>query len=67
MLKLEQQELGEELTEQHSINHWGLADAYASKLKPMIPNVSTTSDYEDYIKLKEAFEIGFLEAYKLLK
>jgi hypothetical protein len=48
------------------INHWGLADEYAtSKHKMEIGD--HISKYERYEEVKEAYETGFLKAVELFK
>ena len=48
------------------INHWGLADEYAT-LKHKMEKGDDISKYKRYEEVKEAYEIGFLKAVELFK
>jgi len=49
------------------INHWGLAMEYAESKIKLEMGVSTITDYDNQINIKEAYEAGFLKAMELLK
>ena len=48
------------------INHWGLADKYATSKYKMEPG-DDISKYEKYEEVKESYEVGFLKAVELFK
>jgi hypothetical protein len=51
---------------ENTINHWGLADEYAT-LKHKMEKGDNISKYEKYKEVKEAYETGFLKAVELFK
>jgi hypothetical protein len=52
---------------EEAINHWGLAMEYAESKIKLEMGVSTITDYDNQINIKEAYEAGFLKAMELLK
>ena len=49
------------------INHWGLAMEYAESKIKLEMGVSTITDYDNQINIKEGYEAGFLKAIELFK
>lgn len=49
------------------INHWELAMEYAESKIKLEEGVSTITDYDNQIKIKEGYEAGFLKAVELFK
>jgi hypothetical protein len=49
------------------INHWGLAMEYAESKVKLERGVSTFTDYNNHMDIKEAYEAGFLKAVELFK
>jgi hypothetical protein len=49
------------------INHWGLAMEYAESKIKLEMGVSTITDYDNQINIKEGYEAGFLKAVELFK
>lgn len=51
---------------ENTINHWKLADEYATS-KHKMEKGDSISKYERYEEVKEAYETGFLKAVELFK
>ena len=49
------------------INHWGFAMEYAESKIKLEMGVSTITDYDHQIDIKEGYEAGFLKAVELFK
>jgi hypothetical protein len=49
------------------INHWRLAMEYAESKVKLEMGVSTTTNYDYLIDIKEGYEAGFLKAVELFK
>lgn len=47
------------------INYWGLAMEYAESKIKLERGVSTITDYDNQINIKEGYEAGFLKAKEL--
>ena len=50
-----------------AINYWGLAMEYAESKIKLERGVSTFTDYNNQIDIKEGYEAGFLKAVELFK